>query len=253
LRDRREVDQDQRKMENRSLYQILADSRSRNNLALIVDLKMRSPRAGTLIDESRLEPYVESLLDAGVDALSMPTDRVYFGGSLELARRVRRLCDLPLMRKEFFSDVHQIDESREAGFDAVQLSLGTIPDPALFAALRQRAERLGLEVIVGAYGRAQLDRAIMVGARAIGINNRDITALELDGGTVDASASLLPLVPDDMLVLSESGLLTAEDVWRAGRAGADGVLIGTAVARNPDPVGWLRSLRGALVCHQRTA
>jgi indole-3-glycerol phosphate synthase len=230
-------------MSTRSLREVLARARGQNYLALIVDLKMRSPRDGRLITENRLESYVQSLIEAGVDALAMPTESRHFGGSIELARRVRALCDVPLKRKEFFTAVHQMDESREAGFDAVQLSLSTIPDPALFEALRARAEEIGLEVVVGTHGRAQLEWAIAEGARVIGINNRDITALELDAGTVSATAALMPLVPDDVLVISESGLLTREDVLGAAHAGAHGVLIGTAVARSPDPAGWLRSLR----------
>jgi indole-3-glycerol phosphate synthase len=152
------------------------------------------------------------------------------------------------MRKEFFRSVDQMDESREAGFDAVQLSLGTVPDPELFAALRSRAEQIGLEVVVGAHGKEQLLRAVELGATVIGLNNRDITALELDAGTVSESESLIPLVPGGVLVISESSMLTSADVARAAQAGADGVLIGTAVARSADPVGWLRSLRGLAEC-----
>ena len=235
-------------MSTRSLYETLATARRHNYPALLVDIKMRSPRDGELISEDRLESYVRLLGEAGVDAMSMPTDPSHFGGSIELARRVRRHCDVPLMRKEFFRSVDQMDESREAGFDAVQLSLGTVPDPEQFAALRSRAERVGLEVVVGAHGKEQLLHALELGATVIGLNNRDITALELDGGTVNASESLIPLVPDGVLVISESGMLTSEDVVRAARAGADAVLIGTAVARSADPVGWLRSLRGLAEC-----
>jgi indole-3-glycerol phosphate synthase len=147
------------------------------------------------------------------------------------------------MRKEFFRSVGQIDESKRVGFDAVQLSLGTIPDPKLFDALRARAERLGLEVVVGVHGRDQLRRALALGARLVGLNNRDIAALELDGGTVGATESLLPSVPEDVLVISESGLRTSADVHRAARAGAHGVLIGTAAAASADPPAWVRSLR----------
>jgi indole-3-glycerol phosphate synthase len=209
----------------------------------MVDIKRRSPRDGELICEARFDSYVRALGEAGVPALSMPTDAAHFGGSVALARRVTRLCEVPLMRKEFFTSVGQMDESRAAGFDAVQLSLGTIPDPALFDAMRSRAEAIGLEVVIGAHGRAQLDRAIALGADAIGLNNRDIAALELDDGTVGASESLIPLVPRGVLVISESGLRSASDVHRAAQAGANAVLIGTAASKSPDPVGWLRSLR----------
>jgi len=209
----------------------------------MVDIKLRSPRDGVLISESQFDTYVRSLAEGGVVAMSMVTDPTHFGGSIELARRARRLCDVPFMRKEFFTSVGQMDEARAAGFDAVQLSLGTIPDPVLFDAMRSRAEAIGLEVVIGVHGRAQLDRAIQLGAEAIGLNNRDITTLELDDGTVRASESLIPLVPRGVLVISESGLRSPEDVRRAADSGANAVLIGTAVAKSRDPVGWLRSLR----------
>lgn len=232
-----------------SLYRILATVHGSGRPAIIVDIKRRSPRDGELIAEDRLDSYVLSLCEAGVDALAMPTDPIHFDGSIEMARRVRRLCDVPLMRKEFFTSVDQMDESREAGFDAVQLSLGTIPDPDLFDAMHARARAIGLEVVIGVHGQAQLARAIDLGAVAIGLNNRDITALELDSGTVSASESLMPLVPENVYVISESGLLTGSDVLRAARAGADAVLIGTALAKSDDPAEMLRELReGAGSC-----
>src|SRR5438445_2923097 len=122
----------------------------------MVDIKLRSPRDGVLISESRFETYVRALAEGGVTAMSMVTEPTHFGGSIELARRVRRLVDVPFMRKEFFTSVGQMDESRAAGFDAVQLSLGTIPDPVLFDVMRSRAEAIGLEVVIGAHGRGQL-------------------------------------------------------------------------------------------------
>ncbi|WP_169736847.1 indole-3-glycerol-phosphate synthase [Pseudonocardia spinosispora] len=227
----------------RSLYRVLSIARRNRRTVIMVDVKIRSPRDGELIADGQLEPYVKSLVDAGVDALSMPTDYTHFGGSVELARRVRALSPVPLMRKEFFTSVDQMDESLDAGFDAVQLSLGTIPDPILFDTMRARAEEIGLEVVVGVHGPEQLTRAIDIGARAIGLNNRDITALELDPGTVSASESLLPVVPEHVLVISESGMLSGVDVARASQAGADAVLIGTAMAKSDDPVGLLAELR----------
>jgi indole-3-glycerol phosphate synthase len=217
----------------------------------MIDVKRRSPRDGELIADDRVEPYVLSLCAAGVDAMAIPTDPIHFGGSLEMARRVRRVCDVPLLRKEFFSSVDQLDESRDAGFDAVQLSLGTIGDPELFDKLSERAGQIGLEVVVGVHGPAQLGAALERGAVALGLNNRDIRVLELDDGTVSAAESLLPQVPDDVLVISQSGMQTREDVARAASAGADAVLIGTAMARSADPAALLRSLRaGTRLCRR---
>lgn len=230
-------------MTSRSLYDVLAAARRTGRPALMVDVKCRSPRDGELISDARLEPYVRQLLDGGVDALSTPTDPQFFGGTIDIARRIRRLAGVPLMRKEFFRSVDQMDESYHAGFDAVQLSLSTITDPALFAAMRARAEQFELEVVVGVHNAAQLARAVELGAVAVGFNNRDITALELDDGTVDRGAAVLAAAAADVLVIAESAFATPADVARAAQAGADAVLIGTAMAQAADPAGLLRALR----------
>ena len=232
----------------RSLYQVLLESGRRRWPAIVVDVKLRSPRDGELLRVERLEAYLDALNEAGVEALSTPTDPVHFGGSVEIAGRIRARCDIPLLRKEFFTSVAQMDESHDAGFDAVQLSLGTIPDRELLRAMRRRAERLGLEVVIGAHGERQLCEAIGLGASAIGLNNRDITALELDSGTVTSTEALMPLVPPGVYVISESGLLSTADVARAATAGVHAVMIGTAVARSDDPTALVQALRVDATC-----
>jgi indole-3-glycerol phosphate synthase len=235
---------------NRSLHEVLATARRDGCPALVVDVKCRSPRDGELIPDARLESFVTALLAGGAQALSTPTDPQYFGGSLDIARRIRRLSGLPLMRKEFFRTVDQMDESLEAGFDAVQLTLSTL-DPQLVPAMKARAEALGMDVVIGIHDQRELERALELGAATLGINNRDITALELDDGAANDGLVLLPGVPDDVLVLSESAFHTVDDVVGAARAGADGVLIGTAIAKSSDPAGMVRSLREGLQSWKR--
>jgi indole-3-glycerol phosphate synthase len=230
-------------MRSRSLYQVLATARSSGSPALMVDVKCRSPRDGELISSERLEPYVCALVGGGVDALSTPTDPVYFDGSLEIARRIRQLSPVPLMRKEFFDTVDQMDESVEAGFDAVQLSLSSFGDPDLFAAMKARAEELDLEVVIGVHNAQQLDQAVDYGAIAISINCRGVAALRLEDNSAGYGQALASMAPEDVLILLESPVSCRGDVEGAARAGADGVLMGTAIARSSDPVEMLRSLR----------
>ncbi|MEU1287196.1 indole-3-glycerol-phosphate synthase [Kitasatospora sp. NPDC005856] len=232
-------------MESRSLYEVLASARRNRRPALMVDVKCRSPRDGDLISDEQLEPYVQALMEGGADALSTPTDPDFFGGSIAIARRIRRVAGVPLMRKEFFRTVEQMDEAYEAGFDAVQLSLSTVPDPELFGAMKSRAEKLGLEVVVGVHSAEQLERAVELGAIAVGINNRDITALELDDGTVSLSEELIAGCPPDLLVISESAFHSEADMSRAASAGAHCILVGTAIAKSTDPAATVRSLRNA--------
>jgi indole-3-glycerol phosphate synthase len=230
-------------MRNRSLYQVLATARSQGVPALMVDVKCRSPRDGELISSERLEPYVRALVGGGVDALSTPTDPVYFDGSIDTARRIRALSDVPLMRKEFFSTVEQLDESAEAGFDAVQLSLSSFVDPALFTALKARAEQLGLEVVVNVPDALQLERAVAFGAVASSINCRGLAALRLESRSAGYGQVLASLVPRHVWVVLESTVSSRADVEAAARAGADAVLMGTTIAKSGDPAALLRSLR----------
>lgn len=233
-------------MQNRSLYQVLATARSSGSPALMVDVKCRSPRDGELISSERLEPYVGALVDGGVDALATPTDPVYFDGSMETAERIRRLSPVPLMRKEFFATVDQMDESFEAGFDAVQLAISTFGSPGLFTALKARAEELGLEVVVAVHNAEQLEQAARLGAIAISINCRGVAATRLEGRSAGYGQVLASMAPPTMLVLLEGCYSSRRDVEGAARAGADGVLFGTAIAKSSDPTGMLRAMRAPL-------
>ncbi len=230
-------------MQSRSLYRVLATARSHGSPALMVDVKCRSPRDGELIPSDRLEPYVRALVSGGVDALSTPTDPVYFDGSIETARKIRRLSPVPLMRKEFFDAVDQMDESAEAGFDAVQLSLSTFIDPALFLAMKARAEQLGLEVVISVHNAQQLEQAVEYGAIVVSINCRGLAALRIEGRSASYGQVLASLAPKDVLVLLESAYSCRGDIESAARAGADGVLMGTTIAKSGDPAEMLRSLR----------
>ena len=222
---------------------MLARARATGRTAFIADVKLRSPRHGQLIAPERLEGYVVELTAAGVDAMSTPTDPVHFGGSLEVAALIRRLCEIPLVRKEFFTNVAQMDESRRAGFDAVQLSANTMPREALHA-MMARARQLGLEVMIGIRTAAHLRLAVEVEAETVVVNNRDISVLELDDGAVGASAPLLASAHRELFVISASGLLTPPDMAAAAAAGADAVMVGTALARSADPAALIADFRG---------
>jgi indole-3-glycerol phosphate synthase len=239
-------------MRNRSLHQVLATARSSGSPALMVDVKCRSPRDGELISGERLEPYVGALVGGGVDALSTPTDPVYFDGSIELARRIRRLSPVPLMRKEFFGTVEPMDESFEAGFDAVQLAISTFGDRGLLAAMKARAEHLGLEVVLAVHNAEQLEQAVELDAIAVSVNCRGVAALRLEGPSAGYGQVLASMAPREVLILLEGSFSCRRDIEAAARAGADGVLIGTTIAKSSDPAGMLRSLRPP-GCWQATA
>jgi len=237
-------------MDKRPLSKVLRQARRHSRSAVIADIKMHSPRDGTLLEAEHIRGYLLQLLIGGVDALSIVTAGRWFGGSLDVARLVSRSTHLPLMRKDYFRSVEQIDESLEIGFTAVHLTLQTIGDLTLAAALKDRAERLGLEVVVGVHTEEELNQALALQATMIGINNRSIKDLETDAGTVSRTEELAPLVPRGVLLISESSLLTPDDVARAWIAGADAVLVGTAFAKSADLQSTLRAFLNA---HYTTA
>ena len=224
----------------------LSGARESARAALMADIKFRSARDQQLIDEDRVEEYVQSLVQGGVDGFSVVTEPHHFGGSLALAARVRSATTLPIIRKEFFNSLEQIDESAAAGFNAVQLTISVIKQLDLIERMAGRAVDLGLEVIICIQDRTELKQALALGATIIGINNRDILSLETDNGTVSRTESLMPFMPDEVLVISESSMLSTAELKRVVSAGIDGVLIGTAFAKSVDQVALAREFHKAL-------
>ncbi len=208
------------------------------HVALIAECKRRSPGAGDI--RPGLDP-VELTLGyerAGARALSVLTDRVYFGGSLDDLRAVRGRVGLPVLRKDFTVDPLQLLEARASGADAVLLIVRILSDAAL-ASLHAEASGLGLDVLVEVHDAAELERAVAVGADLIGINNRDLSTFTTD---LETTLRLLADVPDDVVLVSESGIRSTEDVERLGAHGIDAVLVGETLLRSDDPEDAARSL-----------
>ena len=129
---------------NRSLATVLLGARSKSRTAIMTDIKFRSARDKQLIEHEDIEEYVEALLEGGVDALSVVTESRHFGGSLTLAARVRRIMKIPIIRKEFFSRIEQMDESAAIGFDAVQLTIRVIKNIEVIARMANRAQQVNI-------------------------------------------------------------------------------------------------------------
>jgi indole-3-glycerol phosphate synthase len=185
-----------------------------------------------------------ALAEAGAPALSVVTEAESFGGSPELARRVAEATGLPVLRKDFLATPADIDASAALGVRAVLLMYATAGRKVVDD-LAARALAAGLEPFVETHDAQELAWARDLGATLVGINNRDITALERDDGTVARTASLAALAPPGAVVVSESGIATPADAAAAIAAGADAVLVGTALWRAADPVACYRALAGA--------
>lgn len=205
---------------------------------LIAEVKKASPSRGVL--SGALDPVALATTYAthGAHAISVLTDEKYFRGSLDDLRRVRAAVDVPLLRKDFTIDEYQLWESRAAGADAVLLIV-SILEPAQLAELLAAAKGLGLAALVECHTAAEIDQALAVGSRIVGINNRDLSTFET---RLTTTLELLPLIPPGPIVVSESGFFTAADVRRVVAAGAHAVLVGEGLVRAPDVPAKLREL-----------
>lgn len=200
-------------------------------VALIAEVKRRSPGAGSIrpdLDPARL---AADYARAGASAISVLTDGPWFGGSLADLAAVRAAVSVPVLRKDFTLTEEQVLEGRAAGADGILLIV-RILDDGLLRGLRQLAESLGMGVLVEAHSGEELDRALASGARIVGINNRDLATFRT---TLDTTFRLLPRVPSEVIVVSESGIRAAEDVDRLGVAGVHAVLVGEALLRHAEP------------------
>lgn len=212
-----------------------------DRVRVIAEVKRRSPGAGAIrpdLDPARLARSYEA---HGAAALSVLTDRDYFGGDLDDLRAARSAVALPALRKDFTLDPIQIDEARAAGADAVLLIVRILDDAAL-ADLHGHARERGLAALVEVHDAVELERAVACGARIVGINNRDLSTFRTD---LAVTEGLLDRLPGGTVVVSESGIRRGADVARLGRAGVDAVLVGESILRADDPGAQVAELAGA--------
>ena len=206
-------------------------------LGAIAEIKRRSPSAGDLrpdADPARIAP---AYARAGAAAVSVLVD-ARFGGTWDDLRAARAASDVPLLAKGFFSTPEDLRTAKEAGADAVLLLLRDLDDQAVRALLAQ-AEDLALDTLVEAHDAAELDRGIALGAPVLGVNARDLTTFAIDR---DAQLALLARIPADRVVVAESGIVSRAQGAAAELAGADAILVGSALMRAPDPAAKLAEL-----------
>ena len=214
--------------------------RRAGTVSLIAECKRRSPGAGEIRPRIDLLELTRGYERAGAAALSVLTDATYFGGSLEDLRAVTGGTRLPVLRKDFILDPVQVVEARGAGADAVLLIVRILSNAAL-TSLRAEAVGLGMSVLVEVHDAPELERAVQVGADIIGINNRDLANFTTDIGT---TLMLLEQVPEEAVIVSESGIRARADVQTLGEAGIDAILVGESLLRASDPGAEARSLCG---------
>ncbi len=207
---------------------------------VIAEFKRRSPSAGWIREDADAAAIAQGYAASGAAALSVLPDWEWFGGTLAELRAARAAAGIPVLRKDFVVAAGQIWEARGAGADAVLLIVRILDDDAL-AALLDVAGDAGVAALVEVHDEAELERALDAGAGIVGVNNRDLSVFRTD---LAVSERLAPLVPGDVVVVGESGIATASDVERLGRAGVNAVLMGETLMRAPDPAAALRTFVG---------
>ncbi len=207
-----------------------AEALARPGLSVIAEHKRSSPSAGVIRADLELEEVVGAYERGGAAALSVLTEGPSFGGSLDDLWAARAASALPILRKDFIIDPYQLHEAVAAGADAILLIVAALGRADL-EALHETALSLGLAALVEVHDESELERAAALGARLIGINNRDLTTLRVD---IRRTFELLPGVPDGATVVAESGLRSASNLAELEDAGVDAVLIGEALMRSAD-------------------
>jgi indole-3-glycerol phosphate synthase len=209
-------------------------------VGVIAEVKRRSPSAGPIREDLDPVRHAEAYQRGGAVAISVLTDEPHFGGSLEDLTRVAGAVSLPVVRKDFILDELQLLEARAAGASAVLLIVRALA-PDRLQALARAAREQQLGILVEVHSAGELDQALAVSPLAVGVNSRDLATFAVD---LHLAERLVARVPAGVAAVAESGIETRADVERMAAAGADLVLVGTAVARTGDPAAAVRALTG---------
>lgn len=208
-------------------------------VSLIAEIKPASPSRGVLVSDVDPAVFAAAYEKAGADAVSVLTDREFFGGDLASLTAVREACALPVLRKDFILDERQVCQARLAGADAVLLIAAILDDETL-ARLYDTARAAGMQVLAEAHNESEVRRLAALGCEIIGINNRNLRDFSVD---LRVTESLAPVVAGAVLV-SESGIRTGDDAAQVARCGADAVLVGEALMTAGDIASAVRDIKG---------
>jgi indole-3-glycerol phosphate synthase len=210
----------------------------RPKLAVIAEMKQRTPSMGELSEDYRPADLAHAYAEGGAAAISVLTHMAGFGGRVEHIRAVRAATDLPILRKDFITDPYEVAEARAAGADAVLLIAAAL-DPEQLRDLIALTRSRGLAALVEVHDETETAAALEAGATVIGVNHRDLRTFDVD---LSLTERLRTHVPHEVVLVAESGIKSAEDARRLREAGADAILVGELLMRSDDPAARIREL-----------
>jgi indole-3-glycerol phosphate synthase len=229
-----------RRGEQRGFERALRAKLEAGQPGVIAEVKKASPSKGVLREDFRPAAIAESYARHGAACLSVLTDERFFQGATAYLQQARAACELPVLRKDFMVDEYQVMDAGAMGADCILLIAACLSD-AQMSDLEAAAHAIGLDVLVEVHDGNELDRALKLKTPLVGINNRNLRTFEV---TLDTTLGLLPRVPADRLLVTESGILGAADVKRMRDANVHAFLVGEAFMRAPDPGQALATLFG---------
>jgi len=200
-------------------------------ISLIAEIKFASPSAGRIREKADPIPIGRIYEDAGAAAISLVTDRPFFQGDLEHLPRLKKALSLPILRKDFIIDAVQVRQAYFYGADAILL-IARILSQQQLAELIGACREMGMAPLTEVHDRDDLEKAVACDAEIIGINNRDLDSFNVD---IDTTFKLAPLVPNNCILVSESGITAKGDIRALQTTGIQAVLVGSALMRSRDP------------------
>ena len=209
--------------------------------AVIAEVKKASPSKGVIREDFDPVAIAKAYEESGATCLSILTDVKYFQGQDQYVRDIRATVDIPILRKDFMLDPYQLVEARAMGADCILIIMAMVDD-SLAARLCRTAQDLGLSVLPEVHNEAELERALQLDTTLLGINNRDLHSFNT---TLDTTYQMLSKVPEERVVITESGIFTHADITAMNAAGVYGFLVGESLMRQPDPGLALQQLLGS--------
>ena len=207
-------------------------------LAVIAEMKQRTPSMGVLAEDYRPADLAHAYAGGGAAAISVLTHMAGFGGRVEHIRAVRAATELPILRKDFVTDPYEVAETRACGADAVLLIVAAL-ERTLLKQLLAVARSRGVAALVEVHDEAETAAAVEAGARAVGVNHRNLRDFSVDLGLTER---LRRIMPKEVVLVAESGIHGPEDARRMREAGADAVLVGELLMRSADPAAEIQGL-----------